>query len=143
MKVTRKLTLLVMAFAMIGCNEQVSPKLQDANSSTVVPPTVTPSEYYLKVTNTSLTFKTTSYTEVVLETLIHHVKSEKAYLSQMTFIDLEMLIVISLVTLRQRNYLFHMVASVSNSKAALMLVNTLDILRFLSTIEFQDLLPLL
>jgi hypothetical protein len=53
MKVTRKLTLLVMAFAMVGCNEQVSPKLQDANSSTVVPPTVTPSEYYLKVTNTS------------------------------------------------------------------------------------------
>lgn len=55
MKVTMKLTLLVIAFAMVGCNEQVSPKLQDANSSTVVPPgtTIKPTEYYFKLTDTS------------------------------------------------------------------------------------------
>lgn len=53
MKVARKLTPLIMALAMISCNEQVSPKLQDANSSSVVPPTITPTEYYFKVQDTS------------------------------------------------------------------------------------------
>ncbi len=55
MKVTMKLTLLVMAFAMVGCNEQVSPKLQDANSSTVVPPgtTIRPNEYFFRLKDTS------------------------------------------------------------------------------------------
>jgi hypothetical protein len=53
MKVARKLTPLIMAFALISCNEQVSPKLQDANSSSVVPPTITPTEYYFKLKDTS------------------------------------------------------------------------------------------
>lgn len=37
----------------VGCNEKISPKLEGANSSTVVPGSVVPDEYYFKVVNDS------------------------------------------------------------------------------------------
>lgn len=49
-----KLTLLMATFMVISCNEQVSPELKNASSSSSNPTPVTPTEYSFKVTNTSL-----------------------------------------------------------------------------------------
>lgn len=48
-----KLSLLSTALLLVGCNEKVSPELQGAASSSTVSDTVTPSEYYFSVENTS------------------------------------------------------------------------------------------
>lgn len=51
----KKLPITLALLALASCNEKVSPELQNASSSTTVPTTVTPSEYYFKVTNSSPT----------------------------------------------------------------------------------------
>lgn len=49
-----KLHLIAAILLLASCNEKVSPQLQNAASSTTVPPTSsTPSEYYFKLSNTS------------------------------------------------------------------------------------------
>ncbi len=56
MKMVKKLSLLAMAIVIAGCNEKVSPELQESNSTTPDNdggPTIVPNEYYIKVTNTA------------------------------------------------------------------------------------------
>lgn len=54
MKTVSKLSLLALTILMVGCNEKISPELQQANSTT--PTTVTPTaptEYYFGIENSS------------------------------------------------------------------------------------------
>lgn len=56
MKMVKKLSLLAMAIVIAGCNEKVSPELQESNSTTPDTdggPTIVPDEYYFKLTNTA------------------------------------------------------------------------------------------
>lgn len=54
MKLVKKLSLFAVAIIMVGCNEKVSPELQQANSaSDPTGPVVLPSEFYFKLSNTS------------------------------------------------------------------------------------------
>jgi hypothetical protein len=50
--IAKNLSLLTMILIGHGCNEKISPELQNGNSTTV-PPTITPTEYYFKLTNNS------------------------------------------------------------------------------------------
>lgn len=45
--------LLALSTLAVSCNEKISPELQNANSSTVIPPVVQPSEYYFRVVDSS------------------------------------------------------------------------------------------
>jgi hypothetical protein len=55
MKSTAKsLSLLTMLLVGYGCNEKISPELQNGNSTTL-PPTIVPTEYYFRLTNTNPT----------------------------------------------------------------------------------------
>ena len=51
-RITKSLSLLTMLTLSYGCNEKISPELQTGNSTTV-PPTITPTEYYFRLTNNS------------------------------------------------------------------------------------------
>ena len=56
MKMVKKLSLLAMAIVIAGCNEKVSPELQESNSTTPDNdggPTIVPDEYYFRLTNTA------------------------------------------------------------------------------------------
>jgi hypothetical protein len=55
MKRVINFSLLILALLLVGCNEKVSPELQDSNASTPDDDggTVTPTEYYFKITDTS------------------------------------------------------------------------------------------
>lgn len=55
MKQVSKLSLLALAILLAGCNEKVSPELQEGNSTTPDDPSnpVAPDEYYFSVVNTS------------------------------------------------------------------------------------------
>lgn len=59
MKMVKKLSLLAMAIVIVGCNEKVSPELQQGNATTPDDdgdgPTIVPDEYFIKVNNTSPT----------------------------------------------------------------------------------------
>lgn len=55
MKQVSKLSLLALAILVAGCNEKVSPELQEGNSTTPDDPSnpVAPDEYYFSIVNTS------------------------------------------------------------------------------------------
>lgn len=55
MKQVSKLSLLALAILLAGCNEKVSPELQEGNSTTPDDPSnpVAPDEYYFSIVNTS------------------------------------------------------------------------------------------
>jgi hypothetical protein len=58
MKTVLKLSLLTLTFLLVGCNEKVSPELEQGNSTTTGDgnsPTIIPDEYYFKLTNTAPT----------------------------------------------------------------------------------------
>lgn len=59
MKTVQKLSLLALAILIAGCNEKVSPELQQGNSTTPDDdgdgPTIVPDEYFIKVVNTAPT----------------------------------------------------------------------------------------
>lgn len=52
--IAKSLSLLTMILMGYGCNEKISPELQNGNSTTI-PPTVTPTEYYFRLVNNSPT----------------------------------------------------------------------------------------
>lgn len=53
MKTVTKLSIFALTVLLAGCNEKVSPELQQGNATTPNPVPIPPTEYYFSVTNTS------------------------------------------------------------------------------------------